>query len=320
MTGLISSQIGQNGLLSSQWASPSISLAIGGRGDRFGGYITLGQGAGGTSLHSGLYYDGSRHHDRRSHYDGHSYYNYNYRPLHHYVSYAPYYAGHYGIGHGYSYSCQYYPEPYVYEYYAPETVYVMEEPLAPSLPAEPTVAVGAAPEPRDAALVGPPEPPRSLTMPDDLTLIGQGNTAFLGGNFDEARRHYIRAVLADERDGHAKLLYSYANFASGDYTVAGLALQRALLTTATLMDYPVDPRPLYGDSTRLEDQIAELAAHVSARPSDRSAAFMLAYMQYAVGHPAGALAILIPLVEADSADTLAALLQDAVIRAGIGLP
>lgn len=319
MTGLISSQIGRSGLLSSQWASPSISLAIGGRGDHFGGYVTLGQGLGGTSLYSGLYYDGSRHHDRHSYYDGHSYYNYHYRPLHHYVSYAPYYAGHYGYGYGfgYSYSSQYYPGPYVYEYYPPETVYVVEEPLAPSLPAEPTVEVEAA---RDVAVVGPPEPPRSLTMPDDATLIGQGNTAFLGGNFDEARRHYISAVLADERDGHAKLLYAYANFASGDYTVAGLALQRALLTTATLMDYPVDPRPLYGDDTRLEAQIAELTAHVSARSSDRSAAFMLAYMRYAVGHPAGALAILASLVEADSADTLAALLQDAVIRAGIGAP
>ncbi|RME39236.1 MAG: hypothetical protein D6788_05900, partial [Planctomycetota bacterium] len=320
-SGFLSSRFGGTGLISDRWWSPSLSLTLGGRGDHWGGYISLGRVGLDTSLHGAIYYDAHHHHHHLRHLFGHGHLGYYYS--HYYPAFYPYYdyVYSYPVWYGYTYTSVYYPEPYVYRP-CDTTVYIYEE--GPPEPGEV--------DDRDASAVAPPvpydvppsEPPkddpnayRPLTAPDETTDVGRGNAAFLAGRYEDARREYIRAVMIDERDGHAKLLYAYANFATGDFEVAATALRRALLTTPSLMDYPVDLRVLYGNPEDLDVHLAELTAYVNARPADRAVAVLLAYIHYAIGHPAEALRILNPMAEGLPQDSLIALLRDAIVRTGL---
>jgi Flp pilus assembly protein TadD len=120
--------------------------------------------------------------------------------------------------------------------------------------------------------------------------------------------------MADERDGYAKFLYALTNFALGDYEVAGVAIRRALLTTADLIDYPVDIRSLYPDKSRLSIQFDSLVAFVEDHPQDRDARLLLGYLQYAAGDPRLAMSILDPLATSGSEDEIVTLLLDAALR------
>ncbi len=146
------------------------------------------------------------------------------------------------------------------------------------------------------------------------SFVTQGNAAFSAGDYDEARRLYIRATLADERDAYAKLLYAVANFALGDYEVAAGALHRALLTAADLMEYPVDVRALYGDALLFESHLHALARYTEGHRADREARLLQGYLHFATGAPQRALDILTPLVEGDATDDVAAMLKDSVVR------
>lgn len=156
---------------------------------------------------------------------------------------------------------------------------------------------------------------QTLTGAGANTAIGQGNAAFRAGKFEEARQHYSRAVLGDERDGYAKVLYATANFATGDYGVAATAIRRALLTTPELTTYPIDLRSLYADPTTLYGQMDALAKHLTAHSDDRDAAFLLAYLHYSIGEPQPAQAMFKLLAETDSTDTVASQLYQAASRA-----
>lgn len=309
-SGFIASRFSQGGLLSNSWRSPSISFTLGGYGDDGSGYITLGRHGRQSDLHGAISFDvGHNRHSRRT---GHGHYYDHYRPYHHDAYYpVPYY--------GYSYASAYYPEPYVCKDYETEVVVYVERESS-----EPIVADVNPATPQDPAYVSDATASNkkapTLTDPNDTTLVGRGNAAFLEGRYGDARLQYISAVLADERDGHAKFLYAVANFAHEDYAVAGIALRRALLTTPTLMDYPVDVRPLYPDEKVLLGQMNKLAQYVQARPNDDSTKLLLGYLLYAVGKPTAALTMLNPLAQAGKDDSLAVLLRDSVVRNGFGTP
>ncbi len=290
-----------------------MGLTIGGIGDHLAGYITLGNRSADHGLRGALYYNGN--HRRygqgygygygRGHYYGHyrpiSYYGYNY--------YEPLY--------GYTYLSAYYPDPFAYRFQNTEVYYVdriVEQPAVPAAPAATAVDVG-------PTSVGPPAPAatyQALTEPGDDTLIGQGNAAFLAGRYDEARRSYVSAMLADERDGYAKFLYALANFAMRDYEVAGIALQRALLTTPALIEYPVDVRGLYEPPFLFEAQLKHLSGFVERHTDHRGALLLLGYLHYASGQAERALVIVTALSESDTDDSVAAVLRDAIVRVGRG--
>ncbi len=153
-----------------------------------------------------------------------------------------------------------------------------------------------------------------LTEPGEMTLVGKGNAAFTNGRYDDARRFYVSAIMADERDGYAKFLYALTNFALGDYEVASMAIRRALLTTVDLIDYPVDIRSFYPDKSWLAAQLDSLVAFVEAHPQDPDARLLLGYLHYAAGDPQLAMSVLDLQATSDNKDEIVTLLRDAVLR------
>ncbi len=281
---------------------------MGARGNRYGGYLRFGDTSAESGLHAGLYYDG-----RDRYYGGHrsygrGHYYHHYRPVRYHGCgyYRPYY--------GYTYASVYYADPYYYPFYATDVYYVDGTAGGDSIyNPSPESSAGEAP-----AQPAPDTTYQVLTEPGDLTLVGQGNAAFVAGRYDQARRLYASAMLADERDGYAKLLYAIANFAIGDYAVSGMAIRRALLTTPALIDYPVDVRSLYEDPVPFHTQHEKLIRYVADHPQYPSALLLLGYIEYAAGAPKRAAAIMEQLSTANPDDSLAALLRDAALRAGRG--
>ena len=257
-----------------------------------------------------------RYHYRpfRSTYDPRNYY-YGYRPIYYpgCRSYSPFY--------GYAYSSVYLTEPYVvrvYDYQDDPVVYYQQtpayeqtttvEPVAPSAPPE----GGAFPPPSTQEAYQP------LPTSPLETLVGEGNAAFAAGRYEDARRAYLRAVLADERDGYAKVLLGWSAFAMGDFDGAAAAIRRALLTTPDLVDYPMDLRALYADQAVLDHQIDALVQFVQVRPDPREAEFVLGYVYYSHGLAERAASVFNSLAQRDAKDTLAAQVRDAALRAAKG--
>jgi len=240
----------------------------------------------------------------------------------------PWYGYGYGLGFGlgYTYSTAYLSDPYdaaVYTTprYQPnyaETVYT-------------TTPVGSAPTAYDSVpqgqveLAQPPVPdaqmPNGIDSYQTLTagenqraVVMEGNAAFAAGRYDEARRSYARAVMTDARDGYAKMLYAWANFALGDYEVAAAAIRRALLTTSDLVENPLDLRTLYPDRATLDRQSDGLTRFLADHPDHREAQLVWGYLLYSIGQAEPAASMFNGLAGAEPNDTLVPLLRDAAVR------
>jgi tetratricopeptide (TPR) repeat protein len=164
-----------------------------------------------------------------------------------------------------------------------------------------------------AAQQGPPPPIDEKTGWGPV--LSEGNDAFAAGDYEGAKRLYIRAIMVDERDGYAKMLYAWANFALRDYELAATSIRRALLTTPDLMQYPLDVRSLYKDVNVFEVQLRDLQKHVFDKPQDREAKLLLAYLYFSVGEPHRAEAFLSELTESDGQDQTVKQLREASVKA-----
>ncbi len=290
--------------MSDRWQFPSVGLTIGGRNRDLSGYLHVGRDRSGPELYGTLLVDRDQRGrlGRQCYPRGHYYHLYY--PIH-------YFGRDYDWPwNGYTYTSLYYHEPRVYRFYNNDVYYVDngEEPAE--------VAVVEGPE-AGPVIENQPEADggyQVLTQPDDDTLVGRGNAAFMAGSYEDARRYYVSAVLADERDGYAKFLYSVVNFATGDFDVAGMALRRALLTTPELIEYPPDVRRLYAEVEVLDAQLSALTRFVNKHPADSNARLLLGYLLLTRGRASEAVQILATLADADDGDQLAVLLRDAIVR------
>ena len=136
-----------------------------------------------------------------------------------------------------------------------------------------------------------------------LTLLEQGHVEYLAGDFERARRFYVRALLDGDLDGRASFYYGLASFALGDGAVAGAGFRRALLSESSLIRRPLDITLLYLDVEVLERQLEVLVAAIDAEP-DADSLFALAYLYHALGYPELAHAVLLDLAAADPEDVL----------------
>ncbi|MCH8251938.1 MAG: hypothetical protein IID36_05740 [Planctomycetes bacterium] len=157
---------------------------------------------------------------------------------------------------------------------------------------------------------GPAQPEDSERIPDAVL----GHRAFQSGQFEEARSIYIRGMLEDDTDGHAKLFFGLANYALGKYDVASIAVRRALTVTPDLINRPLDVRSMYPDADVYESHLAALKKHVEANPDDRGARFLLGFIHYGSARPEAALALFKQLADADPEDELAAAMRDSAAR------
>jgi len=289
-----------------------------GRGDHHGGGVSLG-----ISGHRGDDHFGSTY--------GQLYYDHRYSfygPYQAYWSsaYYPNYAPLYGLGYGYGYAPYGYSLGPVYSY-GPyyDAAYYAQVPYAADSGFEGTVAVepslgtadqvyggsGASGESYGNVAGGASPPIASAPAAvQEATgdrqgwgpILGEGNVAFSQGRYEDARQTYARAMLIDERDGYAKMLFAWASFALGDYPLAATAVRRAMLTSPDLVQYPINVRLHYGDITALDHQVDALQRYVAAHPDDREADLLLGYVYYSIGDVQRALAVFNDLAQSDPAD------------------
>jgi len=255
-----------------------------------------------------------------NHHAGH-YYN-GYRPL----CYSRYPYSYYGygyypsFGYGYAYSTVYLTEPYIAQStYSPqyaESSYVPAEyATTDQYTAPPAQALPPQQEATEPLPPGTADTYQTLDpVEQQRTIVGDANTAFAAGRYEEAKGLYIRAVLTDERDGLAKMLYAWANFALGDYDTAAASLRRALWTTTDLVDNPMDLRTLYSDRSALTLQTERLERFVAENPVTREPELVLAYLYYSIGEADRAASMFGGLADRDAEDTLAAQLRAAAVR------
>lgn len=253
--------------------------------------------------------------DHDDHYDGH-----HYRPRHrfYYSSSAFYgypvyglntgiaafgyfgdsaaYYNPYSYGGGYGYPYSSFGSSYLYGAYDPY--------YDQSYPADSTQQVAPlSPTSTTAAPVWTPSP-----------TVRKGNEAYRLGDYDEARRLYIRGILDDPDAGVAELFYGLAHFATGDYQVAARVIRRAITQRPELMDAPPAIVELYVVEAILDAQLDTLRQVTRDDPTNKEAAFLFGYLAYAAGRPDEALDVIAPLVQRDPTDTVAYLLRDACER------
>lgn len=270
--------------------SVGLGLTFGNGHDRHGGLGGFGGHGGhhGLGHHIGTYSYGFYPYYGGRYFPAYSYYG-SYYPYGSSYLYQPYYSYGYGdpyYGAGYtSYSSNYYG-PVVYG----DSVSEYEAPAAdPTYPTTPEPGVEAQPS----------------------GLLSQGDAAFAAGRFDEAQRYYVSAMLADDSDGVAMMLYSVSNLATGDYEVAAAALRRSLERSPDLISNPIDVRKLYGEAYLFDTHRDDLAAFVEGRPGDRDTKLLYGYVLFASGDAERAGVIFRQLRDSDSSDGLAAKLADA---------
>jgi len=264
-------------------------------------------------------------HDRLDHWrpfvhGSRGYYGSCYRPL--YLYSYPFFVPTYGYAYSNAGFVTYYPDSLAGYDYAPTytaSTYAQPGPAYVSQPAtsHASDAEMAAGDAYSVPTQAQPSVETAARQSDPMVLaaVRDGNSAFAVGRYDDARRAYVRAVLLDEKDGAAKLLYGLASFAEGDYAVAATALRRALVATPDLIDYPFNIVALYGSDARFNEQLNALSRHIGSNPEDREALLLLGYLQYASGGAAESQVVFGAIADADPTDDLAVFLRDAAIRA-----
>ncbi len=306
---------------------------------------------GGTGYGSGWYGPGYGGYGNRGHYPyhghghghhGHGYYGYRPHCYPHsaypYYGFYPWYGYGYGLGFGfgYTYSSAYLADPYVSyvytepeyvtsypatEYSYPATEYV--EYAAPTVQVAPTIVEPVPIQQTQPAQPAPPPVPagESAGAPqtfqaseNQIAVVMEGNSAFTAGRFEDARAAYAKAVMNDDRDGYAKVLYGWSNFAIGNYEVAAASIRQALMTTPDLVNYPQDLRTLYSDQAVLDRQSEGLLRFLSDNPSHSEGRFLWGYLLYSIGQAESASVTFRSMTDANPSDALMSSLRDAAVR------
>lgn len=298
-------------------------MTRGGIGDHTAGIVRFGRDNGRSGIGASLFFShGDRRHVCRPGCHGYagfgrSLFNRGYYPCYgsryfpaysHYPYYGSYsYLPLFWPGFASSYTSVYYDSP-AYDVgtvdYGPPLS--SSEYAAPQRSAE-YLGTGVTNEPLAGnAPVAPSESAAPQINQEQAALLDRGDEAFTAGRFDEASRWYVSAMLADDKDGVAALLYAVSNVALGDYQVAAAALRRALETTPELIENPIDVRRLYSQASQFETHRDDLAAFVDDHREDRDATLLLGYLYFASGDADRARTVFEGVSASDPADELAA--------------
>jgi tetratricopeptide (TPR) repeat protein len=146
-------------------------------------------------------------------------------------------------------------------------------------------------------------------------VIREANDLFAQGKYEEASRLYLRAVLTDEQDGVARLLYGLSRFALKDFETAAVAVRGALEATPDLLTDPIDVRSFYASPTEFAAQLDGLKESTGVSFDDQAEArFLLAYLYFASGQPALSAEVLKELLADQPDDKLIVSLNESVQR------
>jgi tetratricopeptide (TPR) repeat protein len=176
----------------------------------------------------------------------------------------------------------------VYEDRYVEPIYVTEPFVEQMVVGQPVIETTSSPDYwgfEGAALL----PPAATAPQSDLTApMEAGDEAFRAGDYDEARRHYIRAQLDGPYAGEATLAYALVHFAEGNYQLSALALRRGLEAVPDAVLEPIDVAWLYGETGALGRHLGSLEAYLGEWPTDHAGWFLLGYVRFGAGDPTGA--------------------------------
>lgn len=158
-------------------------------------------------------------------------------------------------------------------------------------------------------------PAQSYSLPSSRVMnssdyLRSGREAFWNGSYDEARRGFVRAILADPDSGYAKLYYGLSYFALGDYVTAAASLRRGLILRPETLDAPPDFCAGYSSSEAYNEHVARLRAQLERYPNDADAWFTLGFLFYSCDYIPDAVEALGKAVELDPQDYVAQLLLD----------
>ena len=148
-----------------------------------------------------------------------------------------------------------------------------------------------------------------------ISYEAQAAAAASAGNYESARRLYVRAMLARPSEADLQLSYALAHLGLGEYTIAALAVRRSLVMAPDLMDAPPDLRTSDPTGARLAAQIRRLEEHLAGSAADTDAWFLLGYLRHAGGNHVASVEALQRAVSLDPDDIVATLLHDAAMRA-----
>jgi len=115
---------------------------------------------------------------------------------------------------------------------------------------------------RTAAVAAEPEQPVEQI---DRMLEG-GLEAMRAGDYDSARRYFVRVLLRRPDDGRVRTYYVAALMADGQYTEAAICLRRALQLWEDVELGEFDLAELFSDQRTLEQQVAALRTFVADNP------------------------------------------------------
>lgn len=148
-----------------------------------------------------------------------------------------------------------------------------------------------------------------------ISYEAQADAAASVGDYESARRLYVRAMLARPSDADLQLSYALVHLGLGEYTIAAVALRRSLAMAPDLMDEPPDLRT--SDPTRapLAAQIGRLEEYLAGSTADAEAWFLLGYLRHAGRNHVASVEALQEAVSLNPDDLVAALLHDAALRA-----
>lgn len=110
-----------------------------------------------------------------------------------------------------------------------------------------------------------------------------GTNQFHQGKYDQAAATFLRVTLADRTNVDATLAYAAARFATGDYQISSLAVQRGVRRLPEIVDSDFDVRDRYGDQRHFTAHLDRLERFVRDNGDNHDGWMVLGFIRHFSG-------------------------------------
>jgi len=113
-----------------------------------------------------------------------------------------------------------------------------------------------------------------------FVMMFEGTRAFEAGEYETAARLFMRVAMQDPDNVDAALAYAVSRFATGDYSIAAIAIRRGVRAYPEVVNAPFDIRHRYGNPTDFDHHRQALERFVEANPGTADALLVLGFVQH----------------------------------------